>query len=230
MKTKFVTICFAIATVLAPVAAYAADGDSDRTHPVEFVKDLAITVKVKAKLADQKVSSLMHIQVDTDAKGAVSLSGTVNSQEEADMAVKIAAGTEGVTSVTSNLGQAARIGNRFRTSRFFADRKSAQTNPVRHVMSWRSLAVVAAGLAVFAAEATPQMIVRAAYATECTSEDRIDGSSAVMAKVKMEEAGFRQVSGLTKGCDNFWHGRATKDGADVGVVLSPHGEVMTEGN
>ncbi len=103
MKIKLATICFAIATVLAPVVAHAADGDSDRSHPVEFVKDSVITTKVKAKLADQKLSSLIHMQVDTDAKGAVSLSGTVRNQAEADTAVSIARGTEGVTSVTSNL-------------------------------------------------------------------------------------------------------------------------------
>lgn len=103
MKIKLAAIGFAIATVLAPVMAHAADGDSDRSHPITFVKDSAITTKVKAKLADQKLSSLIHMQVDTDNKGAVSLSGTVRSQAEADKAVSIARGTEGVTSVISNL-------------------------------------------------------------------------------------------------------------------------------
>jgi hyperosmotically inducible protein len=103
MKAKLATSCFIISTLLAPVAAYADDRDSDRTHPMTFVKDSAITVKVKAKLADEKMISLAHIMVDTDSKGAVVLSGTVRTQEEADKAVSIARGTEGVTSVKNKL-------------------------------------------------------------------------------------------------------------------------------
>ena len=103
MKIKLATTCFVIGTLLAPVAAYAADGDSDRTHPMTFVKDSAITVKIKAKLAGKKMSSLAHIKVDTDAKGAVVLGGKVKTQEEADKAVSIARETKGVTSVKSNI-------------------------------------------------------------------------------------------------------------------------------
>jgi hyperosmotically inducible protein len=103
MKIKLATTCFVIGTLLAPVVAYAADGDSDRTHPMTFVKDSAITVKIKAKLAEEKLSSLAHIKVDTDAKGAVVLRGKVKTQEEADKAVSIARATEGVTSVKSNI-------------------------------------------------------------------------------------------------------------------------------
>ena len=103
MKIKLATTCFVIGTLLAPVAAYAADGDSDRTHPMTFVKDSVITTKIKAKLAEEKMSSLAHIKVDTDAKGAVVLRGKVKTQEEADKAVSIARETEGVTSVKSNI-------------------------------------------------------------------------------------------------------------------------------
>jgi hyperosmotically inducible protein len=103
MKIKLATACFVIGTLLAPVAAHAADGDSDRTHPMTFVKDSAITVKIKAKLAEEKLSSLAHIKVDTDAKGVVVLRGKVKTQEEADKAVSIARGTEGVTSVNSSI-------------------------------------------------------------------------------------------------------------------------------
>lgn len=103
MKAKLATSCFIISTLLVPVAVYSADPDTDRTHPMTYVKDSAITVKVKAKLADEKMSSLAHIMVDTDSKGAVVLSGTVRTQEEADKAVSIARGTEGVTSVTNKL-------------------------------------------------------------------------------------------------------------------------------
>ena len=70
---------------------------------MSFVKDSVITTKVKARLAEEKVASLMHVKVDTDAKGAVVLSGKVKTQDEADKAVSIATATEGVTSVKSRL-------------------------------------------------------------------------------------------------------------------------------
>lgn len=104
MKIKLATTCFVIGTLLVPIAAHAADdSDSDRAHPMTFVKDSAITTKIKAKLADEKMSSLVKIKVDTDRKGAVVLSGKVRTQEEADKAVSIARGTEGVTSVKSKI-------------------------------------------------------------------------------------------------------------------------------
>jgi hyperosmotically inducible protein len=102
MKIALATSCFVISALMAPVAAYA-DQDSDRAQPMAFVKDSVITAKVKAKLAEEKVSSLVHVKVDTDAKGVVVLRGKVKTQEEADKAVSIARGTEGVTSVTSKI-------------------------------------------------------------------------------------------------------------------------------
>src|ERR1039457_2691804 len=46
MKIKLATSCFVIGTLLGPVAAFAAEGDTDRTHPMTFVKDSAITVEL----------------------------------------------------------------------------------------------------------------------------------------------------------------------------------------
>jgi hyperosmotically inducible protein len=103
MKIQLATTCFVMGTFLAPVVAHAGDPDSDRTHPLTFVTDSVITTKIKAKLANEKMSSLVHLQVDTDSNGAVVLSGKVRTQEEADKAVAIARETEGVTSVKSNI-------------------------------------------------------------------------------------------------------------------------------
>jgi hyperosmotically inducible protein len=103
MKITLASSCFVLATVLTPVAAFAGDSDSDRAHALTFVADSVITTKVKAKLADEHMSSLARIGVDTDAKGAVVLSGSARSQKDADMAVSIARATEGVTSVTSTI-------------------------------------------------------------------------------------------------------------------------------
>ena len=102
MKTKLAT-CFMLGTLLVSAVAIAEDSDSDRTHPTTYVKDSAITTKIKSKLAVEKISSLAKIKVDTDAHGTVVLSGFVNSQEQKDKAVAIATNTEGVTSVKNNL-------------------------------------------------------------------------------------------------------------------------------
>jgi len=103
MKYKLATTCFVIGSVLAPVAAYAADSDMNRSKPATFVKDSVITTKIKTKLAAEHLGSAKHIKVDTDRNGVVWLSGTANNQAEADKAVEIATNTEGVKSVNSKL-------------------------------------------------------------------------------------------------------------------------------
>lgn len=102
MKT-LTSILLVCGTLLAPFVAHAGEGDTDRKHPLTFVKDSAITVKVKALLADDKMGTLTHIKVDTDRHGVVVLSGSVRSPEQKDKAAAIARGTEGVTSVRNDL-------------------------------------------------------------------------------------------------------------------------------
>jgi hyperosmotically inducible periplasmic protein len=103
MRYKLATACFVISAALAPVASYAEDKDQDRANPAAFVKDSAITTKIKTKLAAENLASLKDIKVDTDQNGVVWMSGTVKSQGEADQAITIARNTEGVKSVKSNL-------------------------------------------------------------------------------------------------------------------------------
>jgi hyperosmotically inducible periplasmic protein len=102
MNIKLVTASVLAGVLVLPLAGRA-DTDSDRSSPKAFVKDSVITTKVKAKLAKEKLSSTVHIRVDTDNRGIVSLSGTARSQADADKAVAIAQGVEGVTSVENNL-------------------------------------------------------------------------------------------------------------------------------
>jgi len=102
MKYKLATTCFVIGSVLAPVAAYAADSDKNRSAAT-VVKESVITTKIKTKLAAEHPGSLKHIKVDTDKNGVVSLIGTANNQEEVNQAVTIARNTEGVKSVKNNL-------------------------------------------------------------------------------------------------------------------------------
>lgn len=103
MNSKLALSCLILGTLLAPVASYAADSDSDRAHAVTFVKDSAITAKVKAKLASEHLNSLAQVSVNTDRKGKVYLSGKTRTQAEADKAVAIARKTKGVTSVSSTI-------------------------------------------------------------------------------------------------------------------------------
>ena len=103
MKATSAAAGILISALILPTWTFAADSDSDRSHPMTFVKDSIITTKVKAKLAEEKLSSLVHIKVDTDNKGVVWLSGTARTQSDADKAVAIARGTEGVSSVTSEI-------------------------------------------------------------------------------------------------------------------------------
>jgi osmotically-inducible protein OsmY len=62
--------------------------------------DTAITTKVKAGLVAEPNLDSLGIHVETE-KGTVMLSGFVNSKAEADKALKVAKGVEGVTSVKS---------------------------------------------------------------------------------------------------------------------------------
>ena len=110
MKSKFAISLALMGALALPVAGYTGDytgsGDAkpDRSSTAkEFVKDSVITAKVKAKMAKAKDVSAMHIKVDTDKAGVVYLSGTAKSQAEADRAVEIARGVEGVTSVESKI-------------------------------------------------------------------------------------------------------------------------------
>ncbi|HET7262464.1 MAG TPA: BON domain-containing protein [Casimicrobiaceae bacterium] len=103
MNYKIATTLFVIGSVLAPVAAYAADSDSGHSNAVVYVKDSAITTKIKAQLAADHLGSMKHVTVDTDNDGGVWMTGTANSQEEVDRAVEIARNTEGVKSVHSDL-------------------------------------------------------------------------------------------------------------------------------
>lgn len=106
MKIKLATSCFILATLLAPVAAIAADSaerHEDRAHPVTWVKDSVITTKIKAKLAADHPGSMKHIQVDTDKDGVVWMTGTANNQEEINQAIATARNTKGVKSVWSDI-------------------------------------------------------------------------------------------------------------------------------
>jgi osmotically-inducible protein OsmY len=101
MNTKFATT-LVVGALLAPVAGYAADKPMKESVK-ESVSDAVITTKIKAEFAKDKTVSAMHVKVDTDDKGVVTLSGTAKSKAEADQAVKIARDTKGVASVKNEI-------------------------------------------------------------------------------------------------------------------------------
>jgi len=89
-------------------------------------------------------------------------------------------------------------------------------------------AVLAASLMVAPALLGPTDFTAAQAA--CEPGDRIDNTTAAMAKKRAESAGYSQVRMERKGCDNVWHGFAMKGGASMRVAVSPSGEVMPEGD
>ena len=104
MTTKLAVTTLAFSALLAGGFALAdKDSDTDRSHPAHFVKDSSITTKIKAKLANEHLSSMGRIHVDTDKDGVVWLSGTAKSQAAIDQAESIARNTEHVVSVHNNL-------------------------------------------------------------------------------------------------------------------------------
>jgi hyperosmotically inducible protein len=104
MKTTFATSCVLFGTLLGPpMVVVAEDSDADRSHPAAFVKDSAITTKIKTKLAAEHITSLGRIHVDTDKNGVVWLSGSARTHEAADKAASLARETEGVKAVHSKI-------------------------------------------------------------------------------------------------------------------------------
>jgi hypothetical protein len=64
----------------------------------------------------------------------------------------------------------------------------------------------------------------------CAAGDKIDGSTAEQAKAKLEAAGYTNITGLEKGCDNVWHAQAQNAGNPVNVMVAPDGSVNQETN
>jgi hyperosmotically inducible protein len=85
------------------MSAFADSVSSDTAAAGTYVKDSAITTKVKAKLAEKHMSTLTKISVDTDNNGVVWLSGSVPTKDAKDLAGMITKDTEGVTAVHNNI-------------------------------------------------------------------------------------------------------------------------------
>jgi hyperosmotically inducible protein len=100
---KHVILCamIALGVACAPLAMANEGATDPESH--HFVKDSAITTKVKAKLAAKHLSTLTRVKVDTDADGVVWLSGRAPTKDASDLAAMIAKNTEGVNSVHNDI-------------------------------------------------------------------------------------------------------------------------------
>ena len=100
---KHMILCGMIALgVACGPMAMADEGASDSTSH-HFVKDSAITTKVKAKLAAKHLSNLTRSKVDTAADGVVWLRGRAPTRDASDLAAMIAKNTDGVNSVHNDI-------------------------------------------------------------------------------------------------------------------------------
>ncbi|MEW7312355.1 molecular chaperone OsmY [Buttiauxella gaviniae] len=106
-KISKTLLAVVLGSVLAGGSAMAADTagqkiDSSVKDVGNFMDDSAITAKVKAALVDHEDIKSTDISVKTDKK-VVTLSGFVESQAQAEQAVSVAKGVEGVSSVSDKL-------------------------------------------------------------------------------------------------------------------------------
>lgn len=104
MNRRIKILCLLTATLMVPAVVYAVDEDQgDHVDVPIVVKDSTITSEIKAKLREQHSRTLSRIDVDTDDRGIVKLSGHVWSQQEMDKAISIARDVQGVREVKNDL-------------------------------------------------------------------------------------------------------------------------------
>jgi hyperosmotically inducible protein len=96
---KFLTAAF-LAVSLGTVVGCASTSQQEGTG--EYVDDAVITTKVKAAIFNEPTLKSAEINVET-FKGAVQLSGFVNSQADINKAAEIARSVKGVTSVKNDM-------------------------------------------------------------------------------------------------------------------------------
>jgi hyperosmotically inducible periplasmic protein len=77
-------------------------GTATRESTGEYIDDATITTKVKAAFVKDPVVKALQVNVDT-FKGAVQLSGFVDTAEQKTRAEQVARGITGVTNVKNNI-------------------------------------------------------------------------------------------------------------------------------
>jgi hypothetical protein len=64
----------------------------------------------------------------------------------------------------------------------------------------------------------------------CEKGDKLDKTTAAETRQKLAKAGYTKIRDLRKGCDNTWHAKATKAGAEESVAVLADGTVVKEGD
>lgn len=101
-KRKLIASLFLISIFIGPTVGSAEEKNSDY-NVGEFVKDSAITAKIKAKLLTAEDINSMHIKVDTDNNGIVVLGGKVKTEVERNRVLEIANSVDGVRNIINNI-------------------------------------------------------------------------------------------------------------------------------
>ncbi len=100
MKTRSITHMAAAALFVTALAGCA--GTSNQESTGEYVDDAVITSTVKAMILKEKFMNGIAVNVET-YKGAVQLSGFVNTVADHDKAVALSRGVKGVTQVKDDI-------------------------------------------------------------------------------------------------------------------------------
>ncbi len=98
---RIAVAALALAAAVCVPTLYAED--SDASYPAMYVKDSAITAKVKTKFLAKEPTTLSNVKVDTDRDGMVWLSGTAPDKEAVARAEEIAKDTDGVRGVHNDI-------------------------------------------------------------------------------------------------------------------------------
>jgi hyperosmotically inducible periplasmic protein len=102
MKLAIPTLVTILALGGAAALQSGCAGTPTRASTGEMIDDTTITTKVKAAFVKDPVVKAMDVKVET-FKGAVQLSGFVDSAEQKARAEQIAASVQGVASVRNNI-------------------------------------------------------------------------------------------------------------------------------
>ncbi|RJP68248.1 MAG: BON domain-containing protein [Comamonadaceae bacterium] len=102
MKTRQFAPALMLAVAAALVTMAGCTASPKQASAGQYIDDTAITTKVKAAIFNDPSLKSAEINVET-FKGAVQLSGFVNSQADIQRAVAVAGGVSGVTSVKNDM-------------------------------------------------------------------------------------------------------------------------------
>jgi hypothetical protein len=92
------------------------------------------------------------------------------------------------------------------------------------------IATLASIGAFAAAQSQPDLRLIAPAHAECDPGTRVDKTTVEQIRDRLIKSGYKNPLHLRKGCDNSWHGTATKDGAQINVAVTADGHIVQEGD